>query len=143
MPEVIRSIEIKSPPSAVWQLMASQESLRRWLSPNLEIDLQVGGAYRLLGPDEETWISGRVLELVPEGALVLSWLEEGGNWLYPARLVIRLAPTPAGTQVTLTHDGFAGIGKPGWPATLKAYEHGANRHRLLEQLADLVAAIGD
>jgi hypothetical protein len=39
--------------------MASQESLRRWLSPNLEIDLQVGGAYRFLGPDQETWKIGR------------------------------------------------------------------------------------
>lgn len=143
MPEVIRSVEIKAPPSAVWRWMASQDSLRRWLSPNLEIDLRVGGAYRFLGPDEETWINGWVLELVPEGALVLSWLEEGGNWVHPARLVVRLAPTPAGTQVTLTHDGFAGIGRPGWPATLEAYERGADRHRILEQLADLVAVGGD
>lgn len=143
MPEVIRSVEIKAPPSAVWRWMANQESLRRWLSPNLEIDLRVGGAYRFLSPDEETWISGWVLELVPEGALVLSWLEEGGNWVHPARLVITLAPTPTGTQVTLTHDGFAGIGKPGWPATLEAYERGADGHRILEQLADLVAAGSD
>lgn len=143
MPQVIRSVEIKAPPSAVWRRMASQESLRRWLSPNLEIDLRVGGRYRLRGPDEETWISGWVLEMVPEGALVLSWLEEGGHWVHPARLVISLTPTPAGTQVTLTHDGFAGIGKPGWPDTLEAYERGADRHRVLELLADLVAIGGD
>ena len=143
MPEVIRSIEINAPPSAVWRWMSSQESLRRWLSPNLEIDLRVGGEYRFLGLDEETWITGRVLELIPEGALVLTWLEEGGTWVYPARLVITLAPTTAGTRVTLKHDGFAGIGKTDWPATIEAYERGADRHRVLEQLADLVAARGD
>ncbi|HYB16017.1 MAG TPA: SRPBCC domain-containing protein [Streptosporangiaceae bacterium] len=137
MPEVTRSIEIQAPPSAVWRWLSSPEALRRWLSPTLEIDLRVGGRYRLLGPDEETRISGTVLELVPEGRLVLSWLEEGADWTYPARLVICLTATGAGTAVTLTHDGFAGIGKPGWPDTVKAYERGADRHRVLEQLAEL------
>jgi uncharacterized protein YndB with AHSA1/START domain len=138
MPAVSRSIEIKAPPSAVWRWLASEEVLRRWLSPSLEIDLRVGGAYRFKGPDDATWISGTVLELAPEGALVLSWFEEGANWLHPARLVITLAPTPQGARVTLAHDGFAGIGKPGWAGTLQAYERGADRHKILEQLAELV-----
>jgi uncharacterized protein YndB with AHSA1/START domain len=138
MPEVTRSIEVQAPPSAVWRWLSSPEALRRWLSPTLEIDLRVGGAYRLLGPGEETRISGTVLELVPEGRLVLSWLEEGAGWIHPARLVISLTAAGAGTTVTLTHDGFAGIGKPGWPDTVKAYERGADRHRVLEQLAELV-----
>jgi uncharacterized protein YndB with AHSA1/START domain len=138
MPEVTRSIEIQAPPSAVWRWLSSPEALRRWLSPTLEIDLRVGGAYHLLGPDQETRISGTVLELVPEGRLVLSWLEEDADWIHPARLLISLTATGAGTTVTLTHDGFAGIGKPGWPDTVKAYEHGADHHRVLEQLADLM-----
>jgi uncharacterized protein YndB with AHSA1/START domain len=142
VPAVIRSIEIQAPPSAVWRWLASEEALRRWISPNLEIDLRVGGAYRLRNPGEETWISGTVLELVPEGSLVLSWLEEGGGWVHPARLLFTLEPTAAGTRVTLTHDGFAGIGKAGWPATVQAYERGADRHRVLEHLAELVAAGG-
>ena len=141
MPQVVRSIEIQAPPSSVWRWLATEEALRRWLSPSIEIDLRVGGAYRMPGPDESTWISGTVLELVPEGGLVLSWLEEDGDWVHPARLVITLAATPAGTQVTLTHDGFAGIGKPGWPGTVQAYERGANRHQVLERLANLVMAV--
>ncbi len=141
MPQVVRSIEIQAPPSSVWRWLATEEALRRWLGPGLEIDLRVGGAYRLLGPDEKTWIRGTVLELVPEGGLVLSWLEEDADWVHPARLVITLAPAPAGTRVTLTHDGFAGIGKPGWPGTLQAYERGADRHQVLERLANLVMAV--
>lgn len=140
MPEVVCSIEIKAPPSAVWRWMATQEVLRRWLSPSLEIDLQVGGAYKLLGSDEETWISGTVLELVPEGGMVLSWFEEGGDWVHPARLVLALAATADGTQVSLTHDGFAGIGRAGWAGTVEAYRRGAERHRILEQLAGLVVS---
>ncbi|MGA8523349.1 MAG: SRPBCC family protein [Candidatus Dormiibacterota bacterium] len=142
MPEVVRSVDIQAPPSAVWKWFESQESLRRWLGSELEIDLRVGGAYRLLGPDKETWIRGSVLELIPEGRLVLSWMEQGGDWVYPSRLVISLVATSTGTQVTLLHDGFAGIGKSGWPGTLDAYELGADRHRVLEQLAELVTTGG-
>jgi uncharacterized protein YndB with AHSA1/START domain len=142
MPQVVRSIEIEVPPSAVWRWLATQEALRRWISPNLEIDLRVGGAYRFLGPDKETWIVGSVLELVPEGTLILSWMEEAQGWLHPARLVISLAASPIGTKVTLVHDGFAGIGKPGWPDTVKDYEIGADAHRVLEKLMELVVADG-
>jgi uncharacterized protein YndB with AHSA1/START domain len=140
MPQVVRSIEIQAPPSVVWRWLATQEALRQWISPNIEIDLRVGGAYRFLGPDEETWVSGTVLELTPEGALVLSWMEEGQGWVHPARLVITLEPTTAGTKATLIHDGFAGIGKPGWAVTVQGYERGADRHQILEKLAELVTA---
>ena len=142
MPAVVRSIEIQAPPSTVWRWFATEAALRRWISPSLEIDLQVGGRYRLLGPDDDTAVSGTVLELIPEGSLILSWMEEGSDWVYPARLVLTLTPIAEGTRVTLSHDGLAGIGKPGWPNTLKAYERGADRHRILEQLAELVATGG-
>lgn len=140
MAAVVRSIEIQAPPSAVWRWLATPEALRRWMSPDLEIDLRVGGDYRMRETGDATWISGTVLELVPEGCIVLSWLEEGGDWVHPARLSFTLTPTSAGTQVTLTHDGFAGIGKPGWPDTVRAYEIGVDRHQLLGRLAALVDA---
>ena len=139
MPQVIRSIEIQASPSKVWRWFASEEALRRWISSNIQIDLRVGGGYRFLGPDDQTWISGTVLDLVPEEKLILSWLEEASGWHHPARLVITLAPIPAGTRVTLIHDGFEGIGRPDWPDTLQDYESGADAHRVLDQLADLVS----
>lgn len=142
MPHIQRSVEIQAPPAVVWRWLATQEMLRRWFSPNLEIDLRVGGAYRFLGPDNETWIRGKVLELLPERRLILSWLEEGGDWVHPKRLAIILAPTPAGTRVTLTHEGFAGIGTRDWRATMEDYRRGADRHRILEKLAELVHADG-
>ncbi len=140
MPAVGRSIDIQAPPSRVWRLLATQEGLRRWLQPELEIDLQPGGSYRMLGADQQTWISGVVLELIPEGRLVLSWMEEGTGWVHPGRLVIELTAIASGTRVNLVHDGFAGIGKPGWSETLNAYELGAERHRVLEKLAAAVIA---
>lgn len=140
MPQVVRSIEIQAQPSAVWFWLATQETLRRWISPNIEIDLRVGGAYRFLGPDHKTWISGTVLELDPERSLILSWLEEGSGWMNAARLVIRLVPIAAGTRVTLIHDGFEHIGRSNWADTVEDYERGADAHRILDRLADLVSA---
>jgi uncharacterized protein YndB with AHSA1/START domain len=140
MPQILRSIEMRAPPSVVWRWMASQKALRMWFSPNLEIDLQVGGAYRFFGPDNKTWVSGKVLELKPEESLILSWMEEGGDWVHPKRLVITLEPTRDGTRVTLIHDGFAGIGTPDWRATVEDYRRGADQHKVLEKLAELVNA---
>ncbi len=140
MPQVIRSIEIRATPSKVWRHVATQESLRRWISPNLEIDLRVGGHYRFLGPDQQTWVVGTVLELVPEGWLILSWLEESQGWTHPTRLVVALEASGAGTKVTVIHDGFAGIGRQDWPDVVLDYQRGADAHKLPEKLAALVDA---
>ncbi|GLI29131.1 hypothetical protein ARHIZOSPH14_33730 [Agromyces rhizosphaerae] len=142
MPDVVRALDIAAPPSAVWRWFTTQEAMRAWFRPDLEIDLRVGGAFRMLGADGETSISGTVLELVPEGRLVLSWLEEDAGWTHPARLIVSLEPIATGTRVTLVHDGFAGIGTEGWRGTMAAYERGADRHRVLEQLAAVVASGG-
>lgn len=138
MPEVARAIEIPAPPSVVWRQLSTAEGLRRWLSADLDINLRVGGSYRMPGGDGATWISGVVLEIVPEGRLALSWLEEDAGWRHPGRLVITLEPTSTGTHVRLVHDGFAGIGKPEWQKTEQAYEWGADRHQVLQRLADSV-----
>lgn len=143
MLQVTRSIEINAPPSAVWHWMASQETLRRWISSDIEIDMRVGGVYRFVGPDGKTGISGKVLELDPEKSLVLSWLEEESGWANPARLVIRLSPTASGTRITLVHDGFEGIGVPNVTEWAQDYERGADAHRILEKLACLVSAGDD
>ena len=140
MPQVKRAIQIKAPTSRVWGWLATQEGLSRWISANIEIDLRVGGTYRFLGPDDQTWISGSVLEFVPERSLILSWLEEGKGWRKPARLVIQLTPVGDATEVVLIHDGFEGIGHPDWTETVKGYERGADAHRILDRLADLVSS---
>jgi uncharacterized protein YndB with AHSA1/START domain len=140
MPQVVRMIEIQAQPSAVWFWLATEEALRHWISSNIEINLRVGGAYRFLGPDQKTWITGTVLELQPEKSLILSWFEEGSGWVHPARLVITLTPSAAGTRVTLIHDGFENIGLSDGVETLQDYERGADAHQILDRLADLVSA---
>ena len=135
--QVIRTIEIRATPSKVWRQIATEEALRRWIAPSLEIEMKVGGKYRFLGPDNKTAVSGTVLELVPEGWLVLSWMEEGQGWVHPARFVIALEASGAGTKVTVIHDGFAATGQD-LQAMVADYEQGASAHKILEKLAALV-----
>jgi len=138
MPHVTRSLDIRATPAKVWRFFASQEGLRRWIAPNLDIDLTVGGKFRFCGPDEKTWISGTVLEIVPEAWLVLSWLEEGQGWQNPMRLTLALEPSPAGTRATMRFDGFAGIGHADWADVMADYERGSDEHKTLQALAALV-----
>src|ERR1700722_15301432 len=139
MQQVVRSIDILASPDAVWRWLASQDALRQWISPNIEIDLRVGGTYRFLGPDDKTWVSGTVLELQAERSLILSWLEEEEGLVAPGATVVHAVPTAAGTRVSLIHDGFEGIGRSDWPETVQDYERGADLHRVLDRLADLVS----
>jgi len=134
MPMVERSVEIKASPKTVWTLMASQEGLRQWFWPDLEIDMRLGGGHRHYVAELDQWIVGTVLDIVPEQSLVLSWFEENTDWVHPIRLTFTLEAIPGGTRVTHRYDGFPGIGKPSWERTQRAYEIGADRHALLERL---------
>ena len=138
MPQVSRSLEIRAAPSKVWRYFASQEGLRGWISPNLEIDLVVGGRFRFLGQDDKTWVSGTVLEIVPEGWLILSWMEEDQHWQNPVRLTLALEASPTGTRASMRFDGFAGIGRADWPGVVADYERGSDQHGTLQTLARLV-----
>lgn len=134
MPVLSRTVDIQASPRTVWSLLSTQEGLRQWLEPTLEIDLKVGGFHRHLNQFANIYISGYVLELVPEQTLVLSWFEEDGNWKAPIRLTFTMAEIPGGTRVTMTFDGFAGIGKPTWDRTQQAYERGMAEHGTLDAL---------
>ena len=138
--KVTRSLEIRAAPGKVWRYFASQDGLRRWISPDLDIDLRVGGRFRFLGPDAKTWVSGTVLDMVPEGWLILSWMEEGQGWQHPARLTLALEATGAGTRASMTFDGFAGVGRADWPDLVADYERGSDQHNTLQALARLAEA---
>jgi hypothetical protein len=83
------------------------------------------------------------MELVPEGWLILSWLEEGQGWVHPARFVIALEASAGGTKATIIHDGFAGTGRADWPEMVADYERGSDAHGILDKLAALVNADAD
>jgi len=131
---VERHIEINASVPEVWQLISTQEGMRQWFGSDIQIDMRVGGRYRLMNPEQNQVISGEVLELISPSVLKLSWFEEDSDWVNPTQVTFRLEETSGGTRVHVTHAGFDSIGKQGWHRTYEEYQKGWSRHRLLENL---------
>ena len=90
--------------------------LRKWwgvadgyTTPIAEIDLQVGGRYRLgmLSPDDDELkiLAGEYLVIQPPEKLVFTWgVETNGVVRDVSTITIRLKPTPGGTELILRHE---------------------------------------
>jgi len=108
---------IRARPAVVFQALTSAEGMSRWLGPDAgpvlfaESDARVGGSFRvrfrmLDGTEHES--TGEYLELVAPKRVVMSWQwtaggdpDERGEI---SRVVIELAPSEAGTELTFTHE---------------------------------------
>ncbi|HET7656712.1 MAG TPA: SRPBCC domain-containing protein [Bacillales bacterium] len=129
-----RFIDIKAGIADVWQLISTQEGMRQWMDPGIQIDMQVGGKYQLKDPEEGQEITGEVLNLTPLKTITLSWFEEDSDWAHPTKVTFRLKETSDGTRVEVTHEGFETIGKQSWERTFDEYQKGWTRHHLLKNL---------
>jgi len=131
-----RFIDIKASVSEVWSLMSTQEGMKQWFGSDIQIDMRIGGKYRLKNPEKTQVISGEILELISPETIVLSWYEENSDWVNPTRVMFRIEETSGGVRVHVTHSGFETIGKQGWKHTYTEYEKGWKRHHLLENLKE-------
>jgi uncharacterized protein YndB with AHSA1/START domain len=142
-PTTVYTIYIAATPERVWEALTSAEFSRKYFFGNaVEVDLKIGGAYRVRQADGSLHISGEVVACDPPHKLAFTF---NVNW--PA-LIDKLGPTlvtyeiePAGDAVRLTmteaHDRPLGDdilsgGRQGWPAILSSLKS------LLETGAPLV-----
>ena len=78
--------------------------------PGAEVDLRIGGAYRIGNqmPDGNVaWIVGRFERVEPPRLLVYSWRFEPGPEA-ESRVTVRFEPHPDGTQVIVLHEKIPG-----------------------------------
>lgn len=129
-----RFTDIQASVSEVWWLISTQEGMRQWFGSDIQIDMRVGGKYRLNNPEKNQVISGEVLEILFPAIMKLSWYEEDSDWVNPTQVTFRLEETSDGVRVHVTHSGFETIGKQGWKQTYNEYQKGWTRHHLLENL---------
>lgn len=112
-PELRLSQFVDAPPAAVFRALTDPAALREWMhAPDPVVELRVGGRYSLGWRYEQDGrqVEGgpmRILELVPDRKLVVSWPDWRGDSSVPMQSVAwELAAEGAGTRVTLTHAGF-------------------------------------
>lgn len=103
------------PPEAIFRAWTTPELLRRWWCPagwapaEIEIDLRVGGAYRLgmRRTDESSLVCvyGRFLEVSAPGKLIYSWKWENAFEQMPeTKVTVTFTESAGETELELTHE---------------------------------------
>lgn len=94
----------------VYDAWTRVELLTQWYCPNpdlelkVQADVRVGGDYVVeMGPHV---VRGTYLEVDPPYRLAFSWKWDGADD-EPTRVQVDLSEVPEGTQMQLTHTGFA------------------------------------
>lgn len=130
---------VSAPPDRVFGLWTRPEELKQWWGPgnvrcvSAEIDLRVGGAYRIGNemPDGTiVWISGRYQRIDRPNLLQFSWSTGSGSKT-AERVTVEFARHERGTLVTIMHSRIASEAdheshKNGWTGCLD----GLDRHCL-------------
>ena len=106
----------QAPRERVFAAWTQAEALKQWWGteghtvPSVEMDLAVGGKYRVemrTDEGESFYLNGAFVEITPPERLVFTFRWERGEWDYPETLVsIDLTGEGDETTVTLTHEGF-------------------------------------
>lgn len=125
----------QAPREKVFEAWTRPEQMSRWCAPSeeystsAEVDLRVGGAYRI----EMTHASGSVhtavgeyREMTPPERLVYTWSWEDGG-VKDTLVTIELRELDGGTELTLVHERFpdaeqSGKHEQGWTGCLKRFE---------------------
>ena len=109
--ELVLQRDLDAPPERVWWALTDPAALTAWfwpprLEPTAEVDLAVGGSYRIDGPGAGIAVSGRYLELDPPHRLACTWSWDGED--AETLVTVELVPSgEGGTALALRHEGFA------------------------------------
>ena len=130
---------LRVPPARVFRAWTEAAELKRWFAaaegfttPLAEVDLRVGGRYRLgmqpPGSGQVLVATGEYQEITPPRRLSFTWRWDGTAPDEPVTLVtVTFDPHPEGTELTLTHTRFTSTAsrdehETGWIGCLNQLE---------------------
>jgi len=108
----------RASPERVFQALTQPAALREWWCPpgwiagEIDLDLRVGGAYRIamtrMGDRKQLAVSGRFLEVQPPERLVYTWRWEGAfAEMAETQVTLELQRSENETLLVLWHENFA------------------------------------
>src|SRR5690349_20779851 len=124
------------PAEQVWRALTEPAALAAWFWPErfgttAEVDLHVGGRYRIAGPAVGMAASGEYRAVEPPRRLVFTWRWDGEP--DETLVTVELAPDPTGTLLSLRHEGFAD--------DAQRDDHAKGWHDCLDRLPGWLAAL--
>ena len=111
MSELIITRTLAFPVDRVWGAMTDPVALAAWFwpqrfNPTAEVDLRVGGRYRIDGPAAGMAVSGEYVTVEPPHKLVFTWAWDGED--DETLVTVDLTATADGTELSLRHERFVG-----------------------------------
>jgi len=101
---------VPKPVEEVWAAFTDPAALGAWFWPErfettVEIDLRVGGAFRIASAPVGMAVSGTYQEVVAPGKLVHTWRWDGED--EETLVTLTLVPVEGGTGITILHERFS------------------------------------
>ncbi len=94
----------------VWWALTDPGALAAWFWPErftttVQVDLRVGGPYRIDGPGAGMAVAGEYTAVEPPHRLAFTWQWDGET--DQTLVTVELTPSDAGTELLIVHAGFA------------------------------------
>ena len=100
--------DLHHPPEKVWRALTDPALLAEWLLPVFGLTLEPGAAFTFKTQPYPNWdgtVQCRFLEIDPHRKLSYTW--GVGNMALDTVVTFTLAPTAAGTRLSLVQSGFS------------------------------------
>jgi uncharacterized protein YndB with AHSA1/START domain len=122
---------LAAPQGRVWAALTDPAELAAWFwparaTPTAEVDLRVGGRFRIVGPGMGIAVSGVYRTVEVPRRLAFTWQWDGDPT--ETFVTVDLVPDQDGTLLTIRHEGFV---------------HGADRDAHAEGWADCLGRLPD
>jgi len=125
-PAFIYTMFIRSTPEKTWDAISKPEFTRQYWGGMANVsDWKQGSKWDHLNPENEVWVTGKVVESTPPRRLVLTWADPE-DLDDCSRVTFEIKPVDDMVCLTVTHDEFKANSpmaekvSQGWPQVLSS-----------------------
>ncbi len=125
-PKLVYTTFIKSTPKKTWAAITDPKFTRQYWAGLANVsDWKKGSKWQHMSKENETWVTGEVLECIPNERLVVSWIDPE-NLKDKSRVIFEIEKIDDLVCLKVTHDQFKASSKMnekvawGWPRVISS-----------------------
>jgi uncharacterized protein YndB with AHSA1/START domain len=114
--DVLIQLSLPADRARVWRALTVPDALCAWFWPQAafgtvaDVDLRVGGSFRIHAPSAQIGVSGTYQALDPPRCMIMTWQWDGED--HVSLVMIDLATVGDRTELTLRHERLSGDTAP-------------------------------